>query len=212
MSNRTHTSRYLAGGLLALGLGVATLVAPPQLAVFDTATPAYAAGDVCDICGIAFDPVACERLGGWPYDSTEEEPPPAIKAASKPAPSTPAPSTPAPTTPPASSNQTQTTTSKPATSSSSSTAAAPAAEAAAEEVPEEEVVEAAAAETEKSSTSATKKTADKAATAVAASESEGLSIAGPATLGGIVLAGGGLLAWLGLRRRKSAAEIVDALD
>ena len=42
------------------------------------ATPAYAAGDVCDICSLNFDVTACEKIGGWPYDSTLESPPPAV--------------------------------------------------------------------------------------------------------------------------------------
>ncbi|MFE6966160.1 fibronectin type III domain-containing protein [Agromyces sp. NPDC057679] len=64
--------------------------------------PAHASGDVCDLCSINFDLGACEDLGGYPYDSTQEDPPAAISGgapAPAPVPAAPAPAAPAPAAP-----------------------------------------------------------------------------------------------------------------
>lgn len=94
MTTASSTRRPRAARRIgALSLGAAILIAPlTGLA----AAPAYAAGDVCDICAITFDLAACESLGGYPYDSTLEEAPPAIRAAANPAPAAPAPAPAAP--------------------------------------------------------------------------------------------------------------------
>lgn len=82
----------------ALAVTGAALVAPVVLA-----EPAHAVGDVCDLCSINFDPGACDAIGGWPYDSTLEDPPPAVSgggsAPAQPAPAQPAPAQPAPAQP-----------------------------------------------------------------------------------------------------------------
>jgi hypothetical protein len=74
----------LAVAVLAGGLAP---IAGPQ-------TAAHAAGDVCDICSLNFDLGECENIGGWPYDSTLESPPPAVSGGAPP--QQPAPQQPAP--------------------------------------------------------------------------------------------------------------------
>ncbi|MFF2273780.1 fibronectin type III domain-containing protein [Agromyces sp. NPDC058136] len=88
--------------------------------------PAHAAGDVCDLCSINFDLGACEDLGGYPYDSTQEPPPPAISGgttapAPAPAPAAPAPAAPAPAAPAPSTGNSGGSASSGASSSSSAT-------------------------------------------------------------------------------------------
>lgn len=85
LSRRAAT--ILVGGLLAIGIPTIGVTAAPQ--------QASAAGDVCDICAITFDLIACESLGGWAYDSTLEAPPPAISGGGVPAPAPEAPAAPA---------------------------------------------------------------------------------------------------------------------
>lgn len=84
---------------IAAAVAVAAVVAPAT--ALGSAPAAQAAGDVCDICSINFDIGACEGLGGYPYDSTIEGPPPALSAPKPqaPAPAAPAPQAPAPAAP-----------------------------------------------------------------------------------------------------------------
>lgn len=85
-----------------LRLRLAALVAAAALAgalspiVGAHTAPAYAYGDVCDLCSLNFDPTACAAIGGWPYDSTLESPPPAVAGGAQPAPQQPAPAPAAP--------------------------------------------------------------------------------------------------------------------
>ncbi|MRG59931.1 hypothetical protein GE115_08615, partial [Agromyces sp. CFH 90414] len=78
MTRRTRRARGLAAAI-ALAISVPTFLLAGS-------GPAHAAGDVCDLCSINFDPGACDALGGYPYDSTQEEPPPAISGGGAPAP------------------------------------------------------------------------------------------------------------------------------
>lgn len=95
----THARRIrrvtLVGAAAALALAFAPLTG--------VGTPAaHAAGDVCDLCSINFDLGACERAGGYPYDSTVEAPPAVFaggSAPAQPAPAQPAPAQPAPAQP-----------------------------------------------------------------------------------------------------------------
>lgn len=98
----THHRRPSRLRSLAAAIALAISV-PTFLLVW--ASPANAAGDVCDLCSINFDLTACEGLGGYPYDSTQEDPPPAIsgggsgpapKPEPQPQPQQPAPAAPAP--------------------------------------------------------------------------------------------------------------------
>ncbi|MCB1299118.1 MAG: hypothetical protein KDB08_09090 [Microthrixaceae bacterium] len=83
---------------IAAAVAFAAMLAPAT--VVGAAPSASAAGDVCDICSINFDLGACEGLGGYPYDSTLESPPPALSAPKPaPAPEPPAPPAPAPAAP-----------------------------------------------------------------------------------------------------------------
>lgn len=80
---------------IAAAVALAAVIAPAT--AIGTAPAAQAAGDVCDICSINFDLGACEKLGGYPYDSTLESPPPALSAPKPaPVPEAPAPAAPAP--------------------------------------------------------------------------------------------------------------------
>ncbi len=81
---------------IAAAVAFAAMLAPAT--AVGAAPSASAAGDVCDICSINFDLGACEGLGGYPYDSTLESPPPALSAP-KPAPAPVAPAAPAPAAP-----------------------------------------------------------------------------------------------------------------
>ena len=100
MTLTTRRRRGLTATIaLAIALPAFTLVA---------SEPAAAAGDVCDLCSINFDIGACDAAGGYPYDSTQESPPPALSgggapapapAAPAPAPAAPAPAAPAPAAP-----------------------------------------------------------------------------------------------------------------
>ena len=215
--NRTPTStrRLFAGGALAVALGTAPLLGLPdafgvaETTGLTTATVAYAAGDVCDICGVNFDPGACAAAGGEPYDSVEEPwkgPPWTTAATPEPAPApAPAPAVSAPAAPSSTSSS-----SSSSSTEQSTTTAEPAAESAS----------AATTRTPSTKTDSTKKNekSSSAKPATAASESSeadasdsgsGVNLAGPATLGGIAVATGGLLTWWWLRRRKSAVGSID---
>lgn len=65
--------RFLGTALAA----AVTIVLAPAVGLVAAPT-ANAAGDVCDICSVNFDLRLCEELGGYPYDSTLEDPPAAI--------------------------------------------------------------------------------------------------------------------------------------
>lgn len=95
MTLTTRRRRGLTATIaLAIALPAFTLVA---------SEPAAAAGDVCDLCSINFDIGACDAAGGYPYDSTQESPPPALSGggAAAPAPAAPAPAPAAPAPAPA---------------------------------------------------------------------------------------------------------------
>jgi len=102
MNTTAATTRRLRGRLGAAIIAAALAGALSPLVGLQ-ASPAQAAGDVCDLCSLGFDPTACAALGGWPYDSTLESPPPAIAgggtAPAQPAPAQPAPAQPAPAQP-----------------------------------------------------------------------------------------------------------------
>ena len=212
------TRRLVAGGAIALALAIAPLTGAPEYVGLTGptglggATPAYAAGDVCDICGAAFDPVKCEQIGGWPYDSVEEAPPPAVAGgtaapAPKPVP-VPAPQRTAPAQAPSQSSSSQ------GSATTSETASQPEK---AEKAKTDEDKETSATETGQEKNTQTKKS-----TAVSTKKAESeeehqldggdLNLAGPATIGGIILAGGGLLGWWWLRRRSALANEQNDLD
>lgn len=94
MTATTAPRRGRRFAALVLSAALAGAIAPVVAEVHTT--PAFAAGDVCDICSVNFDLGACETLGGYPYDSTLESPPAAI---SNPKPAAPAPAAPAPAAP-----------------------------------------------------------------------------------------------------------------
>lgn len=48
---------------------VAAVAGGAHLGGVSVAAPAFSAGDVCDLCSINFDLLACEESGGEPYDS-----------------------------------------------------------------------------------------------------------------------------------------------
>ncbi|NKX92200.1 hypothetical protein HF995_02755 [Sanguibacter hominis ATCC BAA-789] len=48
---------------------IAAVAGGAHLGGVSTAAPAFSAGDVCDLCSINFDLLACEESGGEPYDS-----------------------------------------------------------------------------------------------------------------------------------------------
>lgn len=83
----------------AVAIAAAILVGALSPTIGLQVAPAQAAGDVCDLCSLTFDPTACSNAGGWPYDSTLESPPPAIAAGAQPAPAAPQPAAPAPAAP-----------------------------------------------------------------------------------------------------------------
>ena len=83
---RIRRRLFAALAVAALAGGLAPIAGPE--------TAAHAAGDVCDICSLNFDLGGCENIGGWPYDSTLESPPPAVSGGA--APQQPAPQQPAP--------------------------------------------------------------------------------------------------------------------
>ena len=86
-TRRSRRGRFIAA------LAAAVLAAGISPVAGLASAPAYAAGDVCDICSLNFDVTACEKIGGWPYDSTLESPPPAVAGggASAPQPAAPPP-------------------------------------------------------------------------------------------------------------------------
>lgn len=88
---RIRRGYFITLAVAALAGGLFPIAGPQQAA--------HAAGDVCDLCSVNFDLGACENLGGWPYDSTLESPPPAVWGGTppqQPAPQQPAPQQPAP--------------------------------------------------------------------------------------------------------------------
>ena len=206
----------LAGGALAVALGLAPLAGATEVVGIRVAAPAQAAGDVCDICGLNFDPGACEAAGGEPYDSVEEpwKGPPWNAPAPAPAP-TPAP-TPTPAPAPVPSSQ-PTQAPAPSTTDAGTEAAPSVNSTPASPEPTLQTSD------QKKTNAATDKRREQSATKSPASserattggkpDAEALSLAGPATLGGIAIAAGGLLTWWWLRRRKQlSAEPVVTLS